>query len=296
MNRIYHCLLCICLCVIACHSPSKKNTSERNSATVLLKEMVTAMGGIESYQELKDISFTYNYRDLTTGKADVSTEKYLYKGEWSWAKYETHNKNIFPELKEPVIQSWNGKEAWLQVGDSLITDPFHLKMTDFSRKTAFFWFNMMYKMLDKGTIYKSLPDRTFNGKGYKIVEVTYEKNIGDVQDRFVLYINPKSKLVEHFLFSNAHFSEDAPPRIMHITFQEVEGMKFPERMHYEPADWNGNVAKVQEDKSHQIVKSSIDPNGKPPPPKGPGKSEKLFTDIKLNTGIEKSLYQKPVLE
>lgn len=154
----------------------------------------------------------------------------------------------------------------------------------------------MYKMVDKGTIHKQFPNRVYNGKNFKIVEVTYEKNIGDVQDRFVLYINPESKLVEHFLFSNIHFSADAPPRMMHITFQNVEGMKFPKRMNYEQSDWDGNIIKTTNNLS--ILKEEKLQNnlGQKPPIKGPGKSEKIFNDIKINTGIGKSIFQKPSLE
>lgn len=299
MNKIF--TLLFLLCVVSCSPVAQKEKQPENAARQLLNEMVDAMGGIENYRAIKDVTFTYNYRDLTNGNADISIEKYLYNGEWSRAEYHTHNKNIFPDKEGPVIQSWNGEEAWLMVEGGFVTDEFHLKMVDFSRKTAFFWFNMMYKMLDSGTIHKSLPNRKYEGKEYQIVEVTYEENIGDTQDRFVLYIDPVSKLVEHFLFSNTHFSKDAPPRMMHVEFQEVEGMKFPKRMYYESADWDGNIVEEQTPPPLPLPKDMRTPPPanlaqNSPPSKGPKKSEKIYSDIKINTGIDKSIFDRPSLE
>ncbi len=258
----------------------------KSGGTPLIKEMVTAMGGLEKYRQLKDVTYTYTYRDMVNGKQDVSIEKYLYDGELSWGKYHIHNKNVAVGKEGPVTEAWNGQEAWTIVEGNFVPAPPALKMVAFARNTSFFWFNMMYKLLDSGTIHKQLPNRTFDGKEYTIVEITYEENIGDAQDRFVLYINPTTKLVEHFLFSNAFFSKKAPPRMMHITFQEVDGLKFPKRQWYEMADWDGNITKLK---------------GAPPaeadlPPKGPpNNSEKIYTDIQFNTGIQKSLFDKPIL-
>ena len=246
--------------------------NKTDAGTQLLKEMVAAMGGSEKYHQLRDVTYTYTYRDMMSGKQDVSIEKYLYEGELSYGKYTEHTKNVSPDKEGPVLQAWNGKEAWLIVEDNFVQAPPALRMVNFSRNTSFFWFNMMYKLLDPGTIHKALPNRTFDGKEYRVAEVTYEEGVGDAQDRFILYINPETKLVEHFLFSNDFFGPNAPVRIMHIEFQEVGGLKFPKRQWYETADWEGNLVKG-----------------------GPPKSEKIYADIKLNSGLEKSFFDKPIL-
>ena len=250
-----------------------KNLFGQNQATQLIQEMVEAMGGLEKYQQLKDVSYTYTYRDLTNGKADISTEKYRYEGELSWAEFHEHTKNVHPDKKGPVTQAWNGKEAWLLLEGNFVPAPPALRMVKFSRQTSFFWLNMMYKLLDPGVNHRMIPDREFEGKSYKMVEITYGENVGDAQDKFLLYIDPASKLVDHFLFSNAFFSKEAPPRMMHIKYQEVDGLKFPKRQWYESADWEGNIVKRP----------------------GPNPSEKIYENIKLNTGLKKSLFDKPIL-
>ena len=256
----------------------KKNGPVKNSsptsigeATLSIIEMTEALGGLENYRKLKDVSFSLVYRDTLKKVADVSTEKFFYDGELSWAEYHEHTKNVFPESVNPVIQAWNGKEAWLIVDGNFVPAPPALRMVRFARNTSFFWFNMMFKMADPGTIHKTLPNRLFNDLEYKVVEVTYEANVGDAQDRFLLYINPNTHLVDHFIFSNMFFGPDVPPRMMHIHYATHQGLKFPKKMYYEPADWEGNI---------------LD---------GPMKGEKLFSDVAFNTGIEKSRFDKPVL-
>ncbi len=272
MQKIF--LFASFLLMISCQAPPSP-TSTMNEGESLIQEMLVAMGGLDKYQNLKDVTYTYTYRDMVSGVQDVSIEKYLYEGELAWAKYTEHSKNIYPESSGPVTEAWNGQDVWQIVEDTLVTNPGALKMVKFGRNTSFFWFNMMYKMLDDGSRHKLLPNRNFDGKEYQIVEVTYEENIGDAQDKFMLYINPASKLTEHFLFSNTFFSKMAPPRMMHIEFATYEGLKFPKRQWYEPADWEGNI---------------LEKKGP-----GPNNSEKIYANVSFNTGVERSLFDKPGL-
>ncbi len=267
--------LMLLLLLIACQDPqpTPKQTSVptvTNEATLLLQEMVASLGGLDAYNALDDVTYTYTYRDILKDVKDVSTEKYLYDGELSWAEYHEHKKNVHPDKEGPVTESWNGKEAWLIVEGNFVPAPPALKMVNFSRNTSFFWFNMMYKLLDEGTLHEQLPNRELEGVDYQIVQVTYEEGVGDAQDRFVLYINPKTNLVDHFIFSNAFFGPKVPPRMMHVEYQTVNGLQWPKRQWYEFADWDGNIKE------------------------GP-KSEKIYTDIVFNTGIERSLFDKPIL-
>jgi len=222
-------LIIVCGIVSLLGCSEKKNRQQTNSKEIsegheLINEMIESLGGIKNYRKLKDVTFSLTYRDTIKKVQDVSTEKFLYDGELSWAKYHEHTKNVFPKSKNPVTQAWNGREAW---DGNFIPAPPAKKMAKFARNTSFFWFNMMYKMADSGIIHKMLPGRTYNGKDYKIVEVTYEENVGDAQDKFVLYLNQDTKLVDHFIFSNMFFGPDVPPRLMHVEYEEYDGLNFP---------------------------------------------------------------------
>lgn len=242
-----------------------------SEASKLINEMNDSLGGLENYRNLKDVTFSLTYRDTLKKVQDVSTEKFLYEGELSWATYTEHTKNVFPESKNPVIQACNGREAWVITDGNFIPAPPAKKMAKFARNTSFFWFNMMYKMSDSGTIHKILPDRTFGGKEYNIVEVSYEENLGDAQDKFVLYLNKETKLVDHFIFSNMFFGPDVPPRMMHVDYETYHGLKFPKKLSYEMCNWEGNLKT------------------------GPMRAEKLFSNVEFNTDITKEQFEKPML-
>jgi hypothetical protein len=244
---------------------------KRTTAEDLIHDMTEAMGGLEKYRLLKDVSFTYTYRDTTKGTQDVSHEQFLYEGELSMAEYSEHTKNVFPESPNPVIQGWDGHQAWLIVDSNFIPAPPALRVAKFSRNTAFFWFNMMYKIADPEANYKVLSNRNFDGIEYKIVEITYGENVGDAQDRFILYLNPKTKLVDQFLFSNMFFNA-SEPRMMQVQYEEFNGLKFPTYRRYKPADWDGNILPD----THW--------------------SEQISTHINFNTGLLKSDFEKPMLQ
>ena len=243
-----------------------------SSASSLISAMTEAMGGVDGYRKLKDVTYSLVYRDTIEKVQDVSIEKYIYDGELSLATYTEHTKNVFPKSSNPVTQAWNGKEAWVIADGNFIPAEPAKRMAKFARNTAFFWFNMMYKMADEGTVHKQLPDRLFQGTDYSIVEVTYDDNVGDAQDKFLLYINPETNLVDHFIFSNNFMGPDVPPRMMHVTYEEYNGLKFPKKMAYEMSDWEGNLIP------------------------GPMRAEKLFSNVRFNTGIKPDLFEKPLLE
>jgi len=267
-------VICYAFVITGCSEGKKgqkPTTVEMSEGSKLIHEMLDGLGGIDNYRKLKDVTFSLTYRDTAKNVQDVSTEKFLYDGELSWATYPEHTKNVFPDSKNPVTQAWNGSEAWVIVDGNFIPAPPAKKMAKFARNTSFFWFNMMYKMADAGTIHKILPTRMYKGKEYNIVEVSYEENIGDAQDKFVLYLNQDTNLVDHFIFSNMFFGPDVPPRMMHVDYETHDGLKFPKKLYYEMSDWDGN------------------------PIPGPMRSEKLFSEVQFNTGISKEQFEKPML-
>ena len=254
------------------HSPAEKElpTKKLGEGETLVHEMVESIGGLDAYKKLEDVTFTYTYRDTVKGVQDISLERFVYDGELSWGEYTTHTKNVFPDKQGPVSQAWNGKKAWVIVEGSFVPAPPAIRVAKFSRNTAFFWFNMMFKLLDPGANHERLEDRYHDDKLYNVVKVTYGKNVGDAQDQFILYINPVTKLVDQFLFTNMFFGA-AEPRLMQVEYTEVHGIKWPAYRRYKPADWEGNIL----------------PNT--------NWAEQISENIQFNTGIDKFIFDKPIL-
>ena len=135
---------------------------------------------------------------------------------------------------------YNGTTSWVSNGGVLIEDPKALKLADFMRKTNYYWFNMMFKLLDQGVIYEQLTDQVINDINYHRVKITSEDQIGDAQDTYLLFINPDTKLVDQFLFTVMDFGlED--PLLMKVSYAQVGKLKWMSHRDYAPSDWDGNV-------------------------------------------------------
>ena len=123
---------------------------------------------------------------------------------------------------------------------SLTDDPNLNKLNGFMRKTNFYWFTMMFKLLDPGINYKRLPSREVNGIVYNVVETSFGESVGDAQDTYVLYLNPTTHLVDQFLFTVMDFNM-SNPLLMVAKYAEINGVKLPTDRSYVSSDWEGNV-------------------------------------------------------
>jgi hypothetical protein len=125
-----------------------------------------------------------------------------------------------------VIQAYNGKDSWVTVDGKPISDPQAVKLADFSRKTNFYWFAMMFKLLDPGVTYKYEGTRNTEGKTYDLVRIGFEAGVGAVQDSYLLCLNRDTHLVDQFLFTVIDFGIK-DPLLMKVTYKEVSGSKLP---------------------------------------------------------------------
>ena len=239
----------------------------QDNPKALVERMVAEVGGIERLNSLKDVEYTYTYHDLTEDKKDVSVERYIFDGELSWARYEVHEKYVVPHLQGAIIQGYNGRESWMTINGELAEDPQLMKLCDFLRKANYYWFTMMFKLLDPGMQYKYTGTRTVDTIEYDLVEINFGEGVGDVQDSYLLYINPDTKLVDQFLFTVRDFGIEEP-FLMKVEYDEVEGLRLPARRKAVAADWEGV-------------------------PKNDNWVSLIFTNIKFNNGFSRSMFEKP---
>ncbi len=242
--------------------------SKSENPRALIEALVKAVGGKDKFYALKDVEYQYTFLDHSDGKRDVSIERYVFDGELSWCKYLVREKYAFPQLEGEIISGYNGKESWATVnGQLMATDPQSYKLIDFTRKTSYYWFAMMFKLLDPGIVYTYKGTRSVNGIEYDLVEITFEPGVGDVQDTYLLYINPKTHLVDQFLFTVLDFGV-SEPFLMKVEYEEVAGLKLPTKRKYAPADWEGNI------------KQDV-------------WAEEISENIKFNNGFSREMFEKP---
>lgn len=243
-------ILFVVVTILACACQADKNEKIHglimnealkagNPGAVLVKSMIDASGGLDAYHSLKNVEYTYIYRDAE-GLQDVSLERYIYKGEKSWARYLEHNKSVMPNDPGEVIQVYDGSTTWTSKDGVRLMDEQAIATADFLRKTNFYWFNMMYKLLDPGVRFEQKPDRTVDGDPYHIVEVTFGEKVGDAQDIYVLYLNPQTGLVDRFLFTVMDF-ERKDPLMMEVTYENINGLSWPAYRRYTASNWDGEV-------------------------------------------------------
>lgn len=203
--------------LLAQHSDAKSKA--------LLNDLTEVNGGYQKIAAKKDVQFTYIYDNFDNGR-DVSTERHIFNGEHSWGSYKVHQRNVLPDQEGLAIQSMvNGKPA-LSLDGKSITDEKALAGTVFLRKVNFYWFTMMYKLKDPGTIYSYLGTEKVEGITYDKVSLTYNGNITgkEKNDEYILYFNPDTHLIDLFYFSLPDWGIDDPILKMTLTYDIVDGI------------------------------------------------------------------------
>ena len=209
----------------------------QNDAHELVYKMTQKVGTYDQLKVLKDVSYTYTYT-TPDGKKDISSEKYVFDGELSYAEYTTHERSL-ADLEGPYEQGYDGTNAWLKHKGEYSMDEAKLKRALFNRKTNFYWFTMMQKLTDPGLTYSYIRADTIDNKMYDVVNVTFESNGETPTDIYQLFINKESLLVDQFLFTVADFGVMEEPFLMKVDYQNVNGIMIPAQRKYAKANWEG---------------------------------------------------------
>ncbi len=235
--------LSVILILSSCKNIKSKEEQPLNDGHKLIIEMVDAVGGRDRLYSLKDIEYTYSYQNLIKNKTDISTERYIFDGELSWGKYQQRDLYM-PDKQGAVIQYFNGTNTLMSLNGELINDKEMINEADFMRKTNFYWLTMVYKLLDDGITYEKMSNQIVDGLDYYRVKISYSEGVGDAKDTYVLYINPKTKLVDQFLFSVMDYGIDTP-FLMKVEHEEIEGLKLMTHRKYIKATWAGEVTGLE---------------------------------------------------
>lgn len=213
--------------------------SEDPNPSDLLAKMQKAMGGWNKMYKLNDVQFDYYYEYQGVDKKDISQERYIFEGEHSWAKYTTHQINVMPEAGGTVIQAVVNDKAYMSHDGKKMDNAEALGGTMFLRKANYYWFTMMYKLNDPGTIVNYQGTETMNGTAYHKVAITFDsaKTGKEVNDAYILYINPKTNLVDQFYFSLPALGVKEPVMLMKLEYEKINGVRVPvKRSIFQPND------------------------------------------------------------
>ena len=199
----------------------------------MLEAVAYAHGGWDDLYNKKDVQYNYTYM-MGDGKKDISTERYIFDSEASYAKYSTNEVNAMPGTEGEVVQYYDGAKAMAMVDGKVVDDPAATGGADFLRRANHFWFVMPYKLSDKGNIFKSLGKEEYNGISYDKLEVTYDPAVTgkEQNDSYILYINPETKLIDRFFFSLPALGVNVPAIAANYTYEDVNGQKIATKRTY----------------------------------------------------------------
>ncbi len=227
----------IVVCMALVISLSTSLAQDGKDPKQLISKVEKAVGNWNDLYAKKNVEFTYKYFYPEQNIMDLSTERYVFEGEKSWAKYSVHQINVLPKSTGEVIQYYDGKTAGISDNGKVMTGAAEVGGAEFLRKANYFWFVMMYKLSDPGTIHKYEGQETVNGVNYDKVSVGYKSDVtGKPQnDAYVLYINPSTSLVDRFFFSLPAMGVNDPVLLMEVEYEDFDGLKLPtKRKAYQP--------------------------------------------------------------
>ncbi len=274
-------ILSLCLVLISCNQKKEGDTATETEKTeetappqekeitydinkpeTIIQAVADASGKWNNLWNLKDVEYTYTY-EQADGKKDVSVERYIFNGEYSWGKYTTHQVNVLPEGDQPIIQNYAKGKASVSIDGKEVTDEKIIGTADFLRQVNYYWFMMNFKIGDPGTSYKYLGQETVDGKTYDKVTVTYDpqKTGKEANDAYILYVNPDTKLIDQFYFSLPAWGINDTVLLMKVKYTEIDGIQVPTHRY----------AYIPDDKGQF--------------PQEPSLSE-ISTDVKFNNGFK----------
>lgn len=239
--------------------------SYAQDAKQLISESIEAIGGKDNFYNLGNVNYDLEYRAPNGGLTLIAHETYVFDGELSHATYKEHT--LLGANGTKVVEGYDGTNAWVTLNGTLSTEQQPNGVARFLRKTNYYWFAMLFKLLDPGVNHEYMGEKTVNGKPYDLIKMTFGDAVGDAQDTYVLYINKDTKLIDQFLFTVVGFGVTTP-NLMLVEYETVNGIKIPSKRKYIQSDWDGNIGEGE----FTITN---------------------WTNITFNTDIDTSIFQKP---
>ena len=216
----------------------KEPVYDTNKPETILAAIEFAHGGWGDLWNKKNVQYNYDYR-YPDGKADVSTERYIFNSEASFAKYSQGDINIMPGKEGEVSQYFDGNTTVVMVDGKKTDDPQLNTVGDFLRKANYFWFVMPYKLNDKGTVVSFEGKEELNGINYDKLKVGYDSEMTgkEQNDTYVLYVNPETKHIDRFYFSLPFMGVNEPVIIADYSYENIDGqMVATKRKYYMPSE------------------------------------------------------------
>ncbi|MFK7813130.1 MAG: DUF6503 family protein, partial [Maribacter sp.] len=225
-------VLLVSTTLISCKQADKKVVAEKQvenpqidftNPKDILAAVEAAHGGWNHLRSKNDVEYHYEYT-VPQGKADISTERYIFDAEISFGHYTRHEINTIPNENGIVTHLFDGGKTKVTLNGDIIEKERTITTAEFVRRANYFWLVMPYKLNDPGTIAKYLGTEVHNEINYHKLEVTYDAAVTgkEKNDIYILYVNPDTYLIDRFYFSLPFLGINAPVILAEYTYETVE--------------------------------------------------------------------------
>ncbi len=200
-------------------TPATADTAPRSEA---LAQAIEAHGGLETWQSYGRLD--YATRDFPLGaKAPFD---FTQSTDLQNRRHLTHGKDFTSGL--------NGEDAWAVPNVETLGIP-----PRFFESGNFYFIAMPFVFADPGVQSRDLGNKTFQGRAYDLVAISYPQGIGDTpEDDYILYIDAETHRLHmiDFVPTSAEVNGDTPieelPRkaLVFNQWQDAGGLLVPSKL------------------------------------------------------------------
>ena len=182
-------VLVVAMALVGFPNPAKPQDSK---AQVLLDKVIAAHGGMEAWDNLKDMTFTITRVGLSPqGDVTGARVSLYYMKRHGKARVETITS------KGLQVQGFDGQTPWVSLDGRRETGEEALKRAHFQSVNWWYWMGIPFKLKDPGVILRYRGTSRFLGKSVDVLEATFQQGVGMSNDRYTYYIDPETA---HVLF------------------------------------------------------------------------------------------------
>ena len=183
----------------------KSVTAQDSRAQTLLEKVIAAQGGMQAWDNLKDMTFTITRVSLDSRGDVAGANVSLYH-------MKRHGKTRVETItgKGLLVQGFDGQKPWVTLDGRPETSEEALKRAHFLSVNWWYWMGIPFKLKDPGVILRYNGSSTFRGKRVDILEVTFQKGVGETNDRYTYYIDRKTY---HIVFVEFQLQPGVWPKV-----------------------------------------------------------------------------------
>ena len=190
---------------------------------------IEAHGGLAAWYRAPTSSYTWEYAN---DDASLHFKSFLVVDNRTRRAYHDLLFTGSPDSTRSVDArfAWDGEQAWIAPGSIQRPNP------RFWALTGFYFQQIPFVLADPGLNYEALPDDTISGTPHDMVEVTFDRGVGDAPgDTYTLYLDKETGQVDAIRYTVSYGQDVEPGADLPETFFDyqdyvtVDGLTVPTR-------------------------------------------------------------------